>query len=183
MSEEINTPSPETATEATPDTGQPKAAESPDTKQDPDYQAEAEKWKALARKHEAEKKALHEKASKFDEIEESQKTETQKAIERAEAAEAKALAIEARAIRAEVSASKGVPSDLLVGTTQEELEASADRLLEFTKSKRINSALSADFAGGSGEGAITQAKFNAMTPAEKNVLFKSDPTLYRRLAG
>lgn len=42
---------------------------------------------------------------------------------------------------------------------------------------------SADFSGGSGEGAITQDKFNAMTPAEKNALFKSDPTLYRRLAG
>ena len=41
----------------------------------------------------------------------------------------------------------------------------------------------ADFSGGSGEGAITQDKFNAMTPAEKNALFKSDPTLYRRLAG
>ncbi|WP_394253641.1 hypothetical protein [Arthrobacter pityocampae] len=42
---------------------------------------------------------------------------------------------------------------------------------------------SADFSGGSGENAITQDKFNAMTPAEKNALFKSDPTLYRRLAG
>lgn len=40
-----------------------------------------------------------------------------------------------------------------------------------------------DFSGGSGEGAITKAKFDAMTPAEKNSLFRTDPTTYRRFAG
>lgn len=40
-----------------------------------------------------------------------------------------------------------------------------------------------DFAGGSGEGAITKAKFDAMTPAEKNGLFRTDPDTYRRFAG
>jgi hypothetical protein len=42
---------------------------------------------------------------------------------------------------------------------------------------------SADFSGGSGEGAITQAKFNSMSNAEKNDLAKTNPTLYRQLAG
>lgn len=45
------------------------------------------------------------------------------------------------------------------------------------------SASGSDFAGGSGEGAITQDKFDAMTPAEKNALFKTNPARYRQLAG
>lgn len=42
---------------------------------------------------------------------------------------------------------------------------------------------SADFTGGSGEGAITAEKFKAMSNAAKNDLFKSDPQLFRSLAG
>lgn len=41
----------------------------------------------------------------------------------------------------------------------------------------------ADFTGGTGETAITQDRFNAMTPAEKNTLFNTNPTLYRQLTG
>lgn len=40
---------------------------------------------------------------------------------------------------------------------------------------------SADFTGGSGDGAITQEKFNSMSNAEKNTLFKNDPAAFRRL--
>lgn len=40
---------------------------------------------------------------------------------------------------------------------------------------------SADFTGGSGDGAITQEKFNSMSNAEKNALFKNDPAAFRRL--
>lgn len=45
------------------------------------------------------------------------------------------------------------------------------------------SASGSDFSGGSGEGAITQEKFDSMTPAEKNNLFKTNPARYRQLAG
>lgn len=44
-------------------------------------------------------------------------------------------------------------------------------------------ASSVDHAGGSGEGAITQERFNAMSPAEKNDLLTTNPILYRQLAG
>ena len=74
---------------------------------------------------------LKAKAEKLREFEESQKTEAQKAQERLEAAEKRAAELELKATRAEVAAAKGVPAELLKGSTQEELEASADALIAF----------------------------------------------------
>ena len=71
------------------------------------------------------------KADKLAELEESQKTEAQKAQERLEAAEKRAAELESKATRAEVAAAKGVPVELLSGSTQAELEASADALIAF----------------------------------------------------
>jgi hypothetical protein len=48
---------------------------------------------------------------------------------------------------------------------------------------QVASASGSDFSGGSGEGAITQDKFDSMTPSEKNNLFKTNPARYRQLAG
>lgn len=45
------------------------------------------------------------------------------------------------------------------------------------------SASGSDFSGGSGEGAITQEKFNSMTPSEKNALYNTNPAAYRKLTG
>ncbi|MFC5424576.1 hypothetical protein, partial [Brevibacterium otitidis] len=45
----------------------------------PDLASEVEKWKAMARKHEAQSKANADKAKQFDKWQESQKTEQQKA--------------------------------------------------------------------------------------------------------
>lgn len=69
--------------------------------------------------------------SELDKIRESQKTEAQKAQERLEAAERRANELELRSIRAEVAAAKGVPVGLLSGDTLEEIQASADALIEF----------------------------------------------------
>lgn len=75
------------------------------------------------------------KAAKYDELEESKKTELQKAQE--EAAKLKKelsdikQANEIRGIREKVSAEKGVPIDLLTGETEEACEAQAKKLLEF----------------------------------------------------
>lgn len=74
---------------------------------------------------------LKAKADKLAEIEESQKTEAQKAEERLAAAEQRAAELELKADRAEVAAEKGVPASLLTGSTREELEAAADALIEF----------------------------------------------------
>jgi len=71
------------------------------------------------------------KADKLAEFEESQKTEVQKAQDRLAAAEKRAAELESKATRAEVAAAKGVPAALLSGSTQEELEASADALIAF----------------------------------------------------
>jgi DNA repair exonuclease SbcCD ATPase subunit len=74
---------------------------------------------------------LKTKAAKFAEWEEAQKTEAQKAQERLDAAEKRASELELKVTRAEVAAAKGVPANLLTGSTQEELEASADALIAF----------------------------------------------------
>src|SRR5690606_30445158 len=72
---------------------------------------------------------LKAKAAKLAEFEESQKTEAQKAQERLDAAEKRAAELELKATRAEVAAAKGVPVELLSGSTQEELETAADKLI------------------------------------------------------
>ena len=119
----------ENTTESTADNHEVEDVESP---------AQEIDWKAMARKHEDEKKALRKrlkelepKAAQLDEITESQKSELQRLQERAEAAERQAQELALAKDRAEVAADKGVPANLLHGTTREELEAAADALLEF----------------------------------------------------
>lgn len=70
-------------------------------------------------------------AAELAKIRESQKTEAEKAAEALAAAEKRAAELELKAARAEVAAAKGVPADLLTGSTQAELEASADALIQF----------------------------------------------------
>lgn len=64
-------------------------------------------------------------------------------------------------------------------------KAIQDAVTDNPKFKTVQAAgaSGSDFSGGSGEGAITQAKFDAMTPAEKNNLFKTNPTAYRKFSG
>jgi hypothetical protein len=97
----------------------------------PDLAAEAEKWKALARKNEQRAKENAEKAKRFDEFEEAQKSEQQKLIERAERAEQALQAAEAARVRASIAAKHGVPEALLTGSTEEALEEAAVALLAF----------------------------------------------------
>ena len=61
-------------------------------------------------------------------------------------------AMEARTLRAEVAAAKGIPAGLLTGTTQAELEASADALLAFRGVKPP-----VDFGGGARGGDVAPA--------------------------
>jgi hypothetical protein len=60
---------------------------SEETSEGTDLVAELEKWKALSRKNEDRAKANADKAKKFDEIEEANKSEIEKATSRAEEAE------------------------------------------------------------------------------------------------
>lgn len=100
-------------------------------KQEIDWKAEARKWESRAKENLASAKANEGAAKRLAEIEESQKTEAQKAQERLEAAEKRAAELELKAARAEVAAEKGVPANLLTGSTREDLEASAEALIAF----------------------------------------------------
>lgn len=74
-------------------------------------------------------------AAELAKIRESQKTEAQKQQDALEQAQ-RELAIERSSrLRAEVAAAKGVPANLLSGSTQEELEASANALVAFRGEK------------------------------------------------
>lgn len=113
-----------------------------------DHEAEAAKWKALARKHErgqldalglkdtSELDALREAARRLTELEEADKTEAQKAADKAAEAEARATRAETELLRTKVAAEKGIPAteaDLLTGSTRAEMEAVADRLAGLLK--------------------------------------------------
>lgn len=118
-----------------------------------DHAAEAAKWKALARKHEAEAKKNRTAADRVAALEEADKTEIQKAKDSAAAAEARARAAEHRADRLDVAAAKGLSPSLaarLVGDTREELEADADELLKVLKPADATSGASNGTAAASG---------------------------------
>ena len=79
------------------------------------------------------------KAARLDELEESSKTELQKAQEEA-AKYKKELADlkhseEVRKIRAEVATEKNIPVDLLTGETKEACEEQANAILKFSQSQ------------------------------------------------
>jgi cell division septum initiation protein DivIVA len=86
------------------------------------------------------KRAAEKRASELEarlkEFEDRDKTESTRAIERAEAAEKAAAAAESRALRLEIAAEKGLTpaqAKRLVGETREELEADASELLDTFK--------------------------------------------------
>ena len=88
-------------------------------------------WKSEARKWETRAKENTSAAQRLAELEEEKKSDEQKVAERIAAAESRAAVLEAKALRAEVAEAKGVPSEGIHGTTKEELEASAEWLLNF----------------------------------------------------
>ena len=90
-------------------------------------------WESRARKNTARADGNEEKAKRFDEYEEANKTEAEKLQARAEAAE-NALAErdqkdEQERLVAEVADDKKVPAAILRGATREELEEHADAYL------------------------------------------------------
>ena len=95
---------------------------------DADYVA---KLRAENAKYRTAAKANEDAAKRLAEIEESQKTEQQKLAERLADAERKAAEAELKAARAEDAREKGVPAELLAGSTAEELADYADKLLAF----------------------------------------------------
>lgn len=72
---------------------------------------------------------IREKASKFDQFEESRKTDEQRNAERLAALEKEATTAKQALLRTRVAAAKGVPEESLTGETQEDMEKSADGLI------------------------------------------------------
>lgn len=135
------------APEGDPPAGDPPAKTDPpagdppgktDPKTDPkaddpaDFGDDVTKWKAFARKHEAEAKKNAEAAKKLKEIEDSKKSDIEKLTEAQRTAERERDEANLRALRLEVAAEKGLTpaqAKRLVGGTKEELEADADELM------------------------------------------------------
>jgi len=110
----------------------PTADEPSDDQPDKNWQAEATKWKALARKHEKAAKDNADAARRLAEIEESGKSEQERLAEARQSAEERAQSAERETARLRVALRKGltdVQARRLVGNTEEELEADADELL------------------------------------------------------
>ena len=165
----IDAPSAETGGDA-PAAPDAPAAAAEDTAQQVDWEAEARKWKELSRKNESRMKENAEKARLYDEAQEQGKSELQKAQEAAAKAEARAAAMEAEALRAKVAAATGVDADLLSGSSEDELRASAERLLAWRGAQVPKGAPAAD-AGVRGDEIraarqLTRDDLKKMSPAE-----------------
>lgn len=100
-----------------------------------DHEAEAKKWKAMARKHEKAHKA---DAQRLKELEDANKSETQRAADKAAEAETRATTAEGQALRLDVAMDQA-PDGMsvaqvrklakrLAGSTREELEEDAKEL-------------------------------------------------------
>lgn len=106
-------------------------AETDQTPDAPQGKAEID-WKEQARKWEARAKADHDAANKWREFELSQKSEYEKLAEKLATYESEATQAQTKLLKYEIASSKGVPNealDLLTGSSREELEAAADKLL------------------------------------------------------
>lgn len=143
-----------------------------ETEKAKDWEAEAKRWKALSRQNEARAKENAEKARLFDEHEEQNKTELQKALDRVAQAEDSVKALKAQMMRAQVAAAKGVDVDLLSGSTLEELETSAERLLAWRGAQVPKGAPASD-AGRRGDEIrsikqLTREDLKTMSPEQIN---------------
>lgn len=116
-----------TAPETTVETTEPEGAKP----EEPLGEAGIAALKAEREARKAAEKAAAEALAKVKEFEDRDKSETQKQQEALAEAQAKLAELTVAKTRAEVAAAKGVPAALLTGSTQEELEASADALIAF----------------------------------------------------
>lgn len=98
---------------------------------------DAKKWRAMARRHEAENKRLKDEAAdreqKREDADKADQTELEKVQAKLEELQGKLTAQERDAVRARVALRKGLSESQakrLQGETEEELETDADDLLE-----------------------------------------------------
>lgn len=132
MTEPAPTPEAPETPAATPEAPKPGSTPAEKPAEDTtDWKAEARKWEGLA-------KADKDAAAEWRKHQESQKTEDEKREQRERELEQRAIAAETKALRADVADTKKVPvewREFLTGTTQQELEASADKILTLIAAK------------------------------------------------
>lgn len=119
-----------------PAVGEQQNPTEPVTETGPDLEAEVAKWKALSKKNEQRAKENAEKAKQLDAIEEANKSEVQKLLDRAEAAEKVAAQAVIGKTRSDVAKDTGVPAELLHGQTEEEMRAAAAVALAFKQANK-----------------------------------------------
>lgn len=150
------------------------APEAPQGEPEVDQQPSEDKtdWKAEARKWEARAKQNSDAAKRLGDIEEASKSELQKAIDRAAAAEAALASAQAESLRLTVAARHGISGDnldLLVGSTEDELEVKAKKIASLiTDSGKTDPFPKADPSqGGHGTGAPSTADLFARFAEKK----------------
>lgn len=113
-----------------------------DDKQTDSAAAEVEKWKTLARKHEAQAKANADKARRLDELEQSSASDLDKLTKRVEEAERKAAAAEKDALRLRIATEHNVSAAdaelFLTGSDEETLRKQAKALADKADTAKRN---------------------------------------------
>jgi hypothetical protein len=142
-----------------PETGAPATPAAPDPEVR-DWQAEATKWKALSRQNEAQAKANADKAKQYDEFQESQKSELQKAQDTAAKWEAQYKQAQTQALRAETAAKNNIPVELLTADNAEALDAQVQALLAFKTPQPASRSGIDPTKNGGGPTTYTQAQIS-----------------------
>jgi hypothetical protein len=96
---------------------------------EPDYRADAEKWKALARKHETAAKLNASAAKELDTIRDAQKTAEQRLNDQLAAAQVELAQHRTREVRTSAALQAGLPADMAEYLT----EVDPDAVLEQAK--------------------------------------------------
>lgn len=151
-------------------TDRPEGAAGSDAGELERLRAELEKWKAMSRKNEARAKENAEKAGLYDEASEKNKSDLQKAIERAEKAEARAAQAEKANVKSRVAAQKGIAPDLLPDGDEDTITQIADRLIAWRDAAKPKGTPAAA-AGERGEKVgdvkqLTRDDLKSMSPRE-----------------
>lgn len=151
-------------------TDQPEGAAGSGAGELEQLRSELEKWKSMSRKNEARAKENAEKAGLYDEASEKNKSELQKAIERAEKAEARAAQAEKANVKSRVAAQKGIDPDLLPDGDEDTITQIADRLIAWRDAAKPKGTPAAA-AGERGEKVgdpkqLTRDDLKSMSPRE-----------------
>lgn len=132
-----------------------------DAKYIADLRAENQRYRQSAKEN-------ADKAQKYDDQIEADKSDLQKAIDRAEAAEKSASLSDQKRLRSEIARAKGLPASMgarLSGATKEDMEADADVILADLDQGYVSKKGGSQSATGAGVAGQTPS-YEEMSPAD-----------------